>query len=349
MGVRIKNLGKTVLFVAIGCVILYLVSRLFGVSNEYSEHAEMIVNGYYEQEENSIDALFIGNSHVYRYWQPAFAWEQHGLASMEWSTSDLPYGAMKNVVIEALKTQSPKVLVLDASVFANGKDGPSNKIYLLLDNMKYSANYFDMIRNFCEFSDVEGMEKLQYYFPMIQFHSRWTELTELDFRQTMPSYLNSCYQENFLAKTIQPVEHIVTDKRVAIAPRSEDALRDLLGWCQKQDVEILFYIAPMLRKEKQTARFNYIGDIIKEYGQEFVNFNDGDLYGMFGFVESEDFQDRNHTNIKGSYKFTNVFGEYLKERYGLSDRSGGAPYADWDAQASAYYAIVGPYLNAKTE
>ena len=70
---------------------------------------------------------------------------------------------------------------------------------------------------------------------------------------------------------------------------------------------------------------------------------------MFGFVESEDFQDRNHTNIKGSYKFTNVFGEYLKERYGLSDRSGEAPYADWDAQASAYYAIVGPYLNAKTE
>ncbi len=349
MGMRIKNLGKTILFVAIGCVILFWVSRLFGVSNEYSEHAEMIVNGYYEQAEDSIDALLIGNSHVYRYWQPAFAWNEHGLASMEWSTSDMPYGAMKNVVIEALKTQSPKVLVLDATVFANGKDGPSNKIYLLLDNMKYSKNYFDMIRNFCDFSDVTGKTKLQYYIPMIQFHSRWTELSELDFRQTMPSYLNSCYQENFLAKTIQPVEHIVTDKRVAIAPRSEDALRDLLEWCQQQDVEILFYAAPMLRKENQSGRINYIGDIISEYGMNFVNFNDEDLYAMFGFEESEDFQDRNHTNIKGSYKFTKVFGEYLKDRYDLPDRSGETAYAGWDTQASAYYAIVNPYLNAASE
>src|SRR3546814_1623897 len=59
--VKIKNLGKTILFLAIGGVILYQVSRLFGVSNEFSEHAEMMVNGYYEQEENTIDAVLIGN------------------------------------------------------------------------------------------------------------------------------------------------------------------------------------------------------------------------------------------------------------------------------------------------
>lgn len=349
MGVKIKNLGKTILFLAIGGVILFQVSRLFGVSNEFSEHAEMMVNGYYEQEENTIDAVLIGNSHVYRYWQPAFAWGEYGLATMEWSTSDLPYGAMKNVVIETCKTQNPKVLVMDATVFANSKDGPSNKIYLLLDNMKYSGNYFDMLQNFCEFSGVTGMTKLQYYIPMVQFHSRWTELSEFDFRQTMPSYLNSCYQEKFLTSTIKPAKHAATDERVAIAEKSEAALRDLLEWCRQQDTEILFYAAPLLKKDKQLGRINYIGDIISEYGIDFVNFNDEDLYAGFGFEEAEDFQDRNHTNIRGSYKFTKVFGEYLREKYALPNHSGETAYAEWDTQASAYYAIVDPYLNAKTE
>lgn len=344
MDMKKGKLIRSFLFVVIGCVLIWIVSRPFGVSNSYSEHAEMMLNGYYEEAENTVDVVLIGNSHVYRYWQSAFAWEEHGISSLPISTSDMPYGAMKNVTIEALKTQDPDVLVLDATVFANVDDEINNKIYLLLDNMKYSRNYLDLIKNFCDFSGVEGFDRLQYYFPMIQFHSRWTDLSEMDFNQTQVSYLNSCYQKKFLTGTITDGEHIDTELRVELPPRTEAALRDLLEWCRGQDREILFYAAPILKGENQLGRINSIGDIIEEYGMKFIDFNDMHLYEKFGFDETTDFQDVNHTNVKGSLIFTRVFGEYLIQEYGLEDHRDDADYASWTERTQAYYEVVGEYL-----
>ena len=136
MAVKIKKVLKVLVFLVIGFFIYGMVDSVFGVSNQYSEHAEMMLNGYYELEDDTIDVLFVGNSHVYRYWQSTFAWQDYGIASSSLSTSDMPHGAMKNVIIEGCKTQSPKLLVLDATVFANKTDEPSNKIYLLLTSLK---------------------------------------------------------------------------------------------------------------------------------------------------------------------------------------------------------------------
>lgn len=344
MKAKVKKIIRAAVFLILGVLIVWGVTKPFGVSNQYSEHAEMMINGYYAETENTVDAVLIGNSHVYRYWQGAFAWEDYGIASLAVSTSDMPYGAIKNVAIEACKTQDPSVLILDATVFNEKEDNANNKIYLLLDNMKYSANYFDMIRNFCTFSGVDGSDRLPYYFPIMQFHSRWKELSEIDFKQTMPSYLNSCYQQEFLENTAEVKPHQNTFERQAIAPGSEAALRDLLEWCQDQEMEILFYAAPVMRRGGVLERFNYIGDVVEEYGFPFVNFNEDELFESCGFDEAADFQDKNHTNVKGSYKFTKAFAGYLIENYGLSDHRGEELYASWDTRAAEYAALVAPYL-----
>lgn len=337
-----RDIIGTIGFFLMGLVIYLGIYGIFGVSNEYSEHAEMMIEGYYEEEEDTLDAVFIGNSHIYRYWQSAFAWEEYGIASSALSVSALPGSTMKNVAYEALKTQNPKVLVLDATAFAS-KDKVDNKVYLLLDNMKFSLNYLDTVENYCNSAEVEGLDRLQYYFPIIQFHSRWKEIGEADFVQSYPSYLNSCYQEEFLTSTIKDREHVASDEREEIGEHNEADLRDLLEWCTRQEVEVQFLAVPVLREDK-LGMINRVGDIVKEYGIDFINYNEVELYEIFDFQVAQDFQDTNHTNINGSYKFTKVYGEYLAERYGLADHRGETDYASWDERAKAYDALIEDYF-----
>ena len=343
---KIKITGKIIVFLLIGILIVNSATSFMGISNEYSEHAEMVLNGYYDLDQDSSDVVFVGNSHVYRYWQCAFAWKEYGLSSAALATSDMPYCVVKNMVIEALKTQSPKVVVIDATAFANKEQEVKNKIYLLLNNMHHSANYYDMIANFCYYSDIEGLDQLQYYFPLVQFHERWKELSIQDFVQTQPSYLNSCYQEKFLTSTIQGKNHNYTEEKSPIAEGCEDALRDFLEWCQEADCKVLFYGAPVLKSKDYLECINYVLDIAQEYGADTIDFNDEGLFESFGFVLDKDFQDTNHTNIVGSYKFTRGFALWLMEEYGLTSHSGEAGYEEWDEQAEEYYNLVIPYMEA---
>ncbi len=336
----IKDIVGTICFFLVGLLIFMGVGSVLGTDEEYSE---MMFQGYYAEQENIIDAVFIGNSHIYKFWQPAFAWEEYGMASTELATSSMPGCTMKNVAIEALKTQSPKVIVIDITPFAN-IDKENNKVHLLLDNMKFSKNRLDLVENFCKFTNVEGMDKMQYYFPIMQFHSRWKELTNADFTQTRPSYLNSNYQKTFMKKLKEDVEHPTTEEREKIGEQNEAALLDLLEWCKNQkDVDFQFLAVPVVR-EKNLGRMNYVGDIVKEYGFDFVNYNEEGMFEIFDFNVKKDFEDVNHTNINGSYKFTKVYGEYLIERYGLADHRGESPYDSWDGKAEKYHSKIDKYF-----
>ena len=337
----IKKIAGTFAFFFMGFVLFLGLRELLGPDEEYSE---MMFQGFYDTPDNTLDAVFIGNSHTYKFWQGAFAWEELGIATSEVATSSMPGSTMKNVAIEVLKTQKPKVLVMDITPFAN-IDKENNKVHLLIDNMKFSMNYLDMIENYCKYTGVTGMEKMQFYLPIIQFHPRWKELTEKDFTQTRPSYINSNYQRKFMKKKQkEKTEHTSTEEREKIGENNEAALREFLEWCTQQEVPVQFVAVPILR-EKNLAKINYAGDIVKEYGVEFVDCNEEDMFESFGFDIKTDFEDINHTNVKGSFKFTKVYGEYLMKNYGLKDRWGEAEYASWDEKAEEYYAIVGKYLN----
>ena len=83
----IKKFITTLAFFFTGFLLFLGVNSILGPN---SEDAEMMFKGYYNLKPNSVDAVFIGNSHTYKYWQPAFAWKEFGMASTEISTSIMP-------------------------------------------------------------------------------------------------------------------------------------------------------------------------------------------------------------------------------------------------------------------
>ena len=339
-----KDIFKAIVFCAVGGILLLGAQKVLGVSNHFSEHTEMMFEGYYSQPEDTLDAVLIGNSHIYKFWQGAFAWQEHGLAALSLSTSDMPASITKNIAMEACKTQHPKLLVFDSTEFAQSKADKNNKIYLVLRSMKFSGNYVDMIENYCDFYDISGLGKLKFYFPILQFHSRWKEINAGDFVQSYESYLNSCYLSDFLGDTFEGIPHVSTEERLPISEKSEETLRDLLEWCKEQDFQTLFIASPVLLDEERLGMVNTVGDIISEYGIDFLNCNDQEIFDSFGFDLTTDFQDKSHTNVNGSWKFTKVLGQYLMDEYGLQDHRGEETYRSWDEQTEKYLDLIQDYF-----
>ena len=327
-------------FIIVAIFIFLGLQKVFTASNSLTEHAEMMMDGYYNEKENTVDAVIIGNSHIYRYWQGAFGWQQHGIAALSFSTSDMPCNIFRNMGIEVMKTQKPKVIVFDALAFADKNDLENNKIYYVTSNMKFSSNYLDTIKTYCDDAQIEGLDRLAYYFPVIQFHSRWSELKKRDILKMKESYLNSCYEKKFLTKTIESESVVYTDGRVPIHESREAALRSLLEWCQTQDVEIEFIAVPTLLSEKRKGMINYVGDVVEEYGFTFIDYNDQELYDAFGFVVEQDFQDINHTNVVGAYKFCDIYGQHLVDTYELPDHRGDEAYQSWEERSKEFFTLI---------
>ena len=117
-----------------------------------------------EQETDSVDVLFVGTSHVYSDINPAIIWEKSGIATFNLATGGAGLWNSYYAIQEALKTQSPKLIVLElfGVTFPNLEyradreimDAVEDTLSVLLDSLQkeirespdeYQKQYFDML------------------------------------------------------------------------------------------------------------------------------------------------------------------------------------------------------------
>lgn len=74
-------------------------------------------NGILGEENNTIDALFVGDSLVYTAISPMVIWEKYGISSYDLSTSAQFLYESYSFLDKALKTQKPKIVFLEVNTF----------------------------------------------------------------------------------------------------------------------------------------------------------------------------------------------------------------------------------------
>ena len=80
---KIRIIIYLLLFIFMIIFGLHISSRVFipkWLDNKDNMHT-WISRGFYEEEKNSLDVLFLGNSDVYRGISPIILWDDHGIAS----------------------------------------------------------------------------------------------------------------------------------------------------------------------------------------------------------------------------------------------------------------------------
>ena len=72
------------------------------------------VTTFYEQEEDSVDLLILGSSHAYQNINPMILWKDAGIAAYDLCGSITPLWNSYYFLKEAVKTQSPRLVILEA-------------------------------------------------------------------------------------------------------------------------------------------------------------------------------------------------------------------------------------------
>lgn len=320
---------QTVCFLAVFMAILLPVSYMVRTNGDVKDRFA----GFYAEKKDSLDVVMIGSSPVFPYYAAPKLWGETGIAMYPLSTNVQRPAAMKYLLEEAEKTQSPQLYIFEMRMFTMEEAGlMENMAYTrgVIDNMRYSPLRVRAIQGLVPEDDEEG--RLSYYLDIMKYHTNWKMLV-------LPSeWKNMFYHNSHPLKGYtfrdevgpQPMPDIAGVEGTKPIPKEQEAyLKELLTLLQKEDKDALFLVSPYGESPEEEQMFHYMEEITASYGYPFLNMND--YYEEIGIVFEEDFADYgSHTNAVGAEKCTEFLKGYLQAHYSLPDHRGDAAYASWD-------------------
>lgn len=287
---------------------------------------------FYEEKRDTLDAVFIGPSSTYSALLPLLAWERYGIAISPFCCPNQPSVAAEYVIREARKTQPDALYIVPV-----GLSKPSDiTLHYLVDNMPLSWNKIQLVKKMGEYLEIGWEEQLEFLFPIIRYHDRWTGLKESDFFEPLDGFHGSSYYSSFLS-TSEDITSFFrsTERAAALSETERSALDSLLEYCAAEELNVLFVeSAGLNRDEGALAKSNSIKDIIEAHGYPVLSFKPS--VEEIGLNTKKDYYNSVHTNIHGAIKVTDYLSRYLIENYGFKDKRGDPAYSSWDAAYAAY-------------
>jgi len=332
-----KEACKAISFILIFLLLLTGVSYIVRTNGDVKDRFA----GFYAEEKDTIDVLMFGGSTIATSFSSGYMWGEYGFTSYPLSSNTQRPKAIKYLLEEAYKYQSPELVVIELRMFTYEeevlkKDEPH--IREVTDNMRYSAHRFKTVHALTD--GVETFEdKLPYYFDIIKYHSNWGMFF---FPQ---EWQKITYSKADLHKGFEHPEEIMyhgkkkdiyvpTEKRIAIPDEQEAELYDLMAFLREHNQEALFVVSPCNFGTKYYAKMNYMKDIIEAEGFGYLNVHDG-----VDYEHETDYLDGGHSNILGAKKCSQLLGKTISENYGLSDKRGQEGFDSWDKSYKAFMEI----------
>lgn len=331
---------KTIIFICIFLTILITLTYVIRTNGDVKD----IFNGFYAEEDDTLDVVMIGSSPVYPFYSAPKIWGEQGITCYPLSSHVQRPSAALPLLKEVYKTQSPQVVVFEMRMYTmEDGDMESNMAYArgVTDNMKYSLNRICAINRLVP----EVSERYTYYFDIFKYHSNWKTMV-------LPDQL-ACFRyekkhplKGFVIRDeVGPLEEerIPTCTEITevmpIPREQEERLYELLDYLQEQEQQALFIVSPYRLEPEEQKMYNYMRPIIASYGYDFVNMNE--YYQEIGIDFTTDYYDYGgHVNMLGAEKCTS-FLEKLLEQFGLPDKRGEDGYQSWDQAYERYLAESG--------
>ncbi|MBO6136977.1 MAG: hypothetical protein J6O71_00030 [Lachnospiraceae bacterium] len=289
------------------------------------------ISGFYKEDKDSLDVVFIGASDMYNAFAPALAYKEFGFTSYPFAPPRNSVGAWQLQVDEIMRTQNPKLIVIEV----NGALYTEEDALVTEENLRLFTDHMPPSRNKDEFIKklVQKKDRVNYYIPYLKYHGNITSLKEaarimyerLCFEARGGLYMKgerTHFEIDYFEHEMWDTKN--DDEELAVEPMHEAALRSMLEYSlENVDCPILFIRAPhyITQEEEISTQFfhrtNRVGNIVQDYGYDFINFDK--LHDELGLDHKRDFHNAEHLNINGQIKFTEYLGRLLVENYGLGD------------------------------
>ncbi|MGN0132828.1 MAG: hypothetical protein ACI4AA_10340 [Lachnospiraceae bacterium] len=319
-----KTAIKIICFICIfAALFLYVQEMLRDKWAEGEYNVTTKVRGFYAEEENTLDVIFVGSSQMYADMSPAVLFQEYGITSYDFCANEQPLWISYYYIKEALKHQDPKVIVLDVFTIY-GEDYEEEGItHINLDDMPISWNKIMAIRD----SVPAGM-RYSYYFPLAKYHNTWTDFYEGKARLAFydqadpykgysPFVFAAQYEESAKEEVANQIE------TEPIPERAEIWLRKIIALCQEENVPLVLIKTPNGNAERQKL-YNSVEIIADETNTPFFNMNvllDGQA----------------HINVLQAEKVSKMMGAYLIEHYSFEDKRNDPDYERWVSDSQLFY------------
>lgn len=316
------------LFVLLATLLLYAANCILCVK---SPHGVNQARYMYFQPDNKIDVLFLGSSHVHCNVDTMLLWEEYGMASYLCTSAEQPLWNSYHYLVEALKTQKPKLVVLDmycpARFYENYQEGWLDEN---LSGMKLSANKLAAVRASTK------KDQADFFLGFPRYHARYDQLMEADFqnffwnRKEQARWKGYTPLDNHAQLTEPDLSHVTQVREMT--EKSQFYFDKIVELTEERGIPLALVSAPYLPEEKDQEIYNYVEQVAEQAGLLFLNYNTTQLYREAGIVFAEDFADHTHLNEAGSEKYTKHLGKWLTGHYEIPDRRGEKGYETWEDQ-----------------
>ncbi len=297
-------------------VILYAAQRVLIPKYQGSVIEGNFTEEYY-RDPTSHELLIIGNCESYENISTMKLWEDFGITSYIRGNSNQLVSQSYYLLMEALERETPKAVIFNVQAMA--VDGQDTEEYnrMVFDGMEWNRYKFQGIRT----SAMEEEHLAEYVFPLLRYHSRWSELTKEDFIYSFKEKPLTSFNGYYLRADVRPAGEFPRERRKADYTFSEENYRylDLIRQaCEERGIALILMKAPSLYPEWADPYERQILQYAEEHNLLYLNLLADS--GKVGLDMSKDTYDEGlHLNVYGAEKVSEYLGPILTGQYGLSD------------------------------
>ena len=307
----------------------------FKYINEFPEGS--FTRDYY-QEKNNHDVIIFGDCEAYTSFSPIAMYEKEGITSYVRGNSRQLIGQSYYLLLETLKYEIPKVVVLSVGSIQYNKQEREEYNRLILDDMKWSKEKIEMIK----YSMMDNESILSYIFPLLRYHNRITSLTNDDIKYLFKKEVVS--HNGFLINTETKPYTSLPSKKLSdiehISEENKEYLQKIINLCKEKNITLILSKSPTLYPHWYGEYDNTIFEIARNNNVDYYNFiNEIEEIGLD--YNNDTYDGGTHLNLKGATKFSNYFANLLKMRYNLIDHKNEKEISeDYNSKIERYYEEV---------
>lgn len=291
---------------------------------------------YYRQEEDTVDVLVVGTSLAYSGVNTNVLWEEYGIAAYDLCSAEQPFWVSYYTLREALKTQHPEVILMDAKPAIYTRDySKRGRTILSTFGIRGLENRIGATLACVE----QPRDAIGYLLGLPEVHGNYVKVTGEDFIFPPNNGGRGDDWKGFIESDAveyhQKPSVVWNNVCRNMNEREEEYAREIFEMAQQEGITLVLIGLPNPDYANDHMYYNTLMSIAHEYGIRGINYNKPEM--RFGLRYSSDFADWQHLNVKGSVTFSRKLGADLKMLFDLPDRRGDERYASYETCAQKWY------------
>ena len=314
------------------------------------------------KEENDIDVLFIGSSHVRHGFFPMELWNDYGITAFNLAANGSTIPVSYWVLVNALDYKTPKVVVMDVyDLEPRVITSDSGQVHEQMDAFPLTKNKVLMIndlfdkKNLTEEtinSDAYDLYDKKYtlIWPFSEYHTRWNDIGEYDFISKDELLKQSATWKGssplFGLATRQERKYDSDTSKYVFDDLSEKYLMKMIDLCNQKDISLVLINTGYDCNDTSKLFVDSVPELAQKKGLPYLDFTQMDIIDFSCDLFSTG--ENTHVNFSGAEKFTSYIGEYLNANYNLEDHRKDINFKKWDNDYGMFKESKIKYLKEST-